>query len=90
MYLLSSIAVFTSLPLRYFLEWQQFFIHGNRRLTSNRFNTKSGSVKMAEIFSVFSLNGSRDQGHIQWEREIITPMAGTGKLFALTVILVDH
>lgn len=34
---------------------------------------------------MLSLNGSRDQGHIQWEREIITPMAGTGKLFALPV-----
>ena len=33
----------------------------------------------------FSLNGNREQGHIQWEREIITPLAGTGKLFALPV-----
>lgn len=30
-------------------------------------------------------NGGRDQGHIQWEREIISTLAGTGKLFALPV-----
>lgn len=30
-------------------------------------------------------NNGRDQGHIMWEREIILPMAGTGKLFALPV-----
>lgn len=28
---------------------------------------------------------SKDQGHIQWEQEILTPLAGTGKLFALPV-----
>lgn len=28
---------------------------------------------------------SRDQGFIEWEREILTNIAGTGKLFALPV-----
>lgn len=28
-------------------------------------------------------NGGRDQGHIMWEREIIRPLAGTGRLFAM-------
>lgn len=28
---------------------------------------------------------NRDQGYIEWEREILTVLAGTGKLFALPV-----
>lgn len=28
---------------------------------------------------------NRDQGYIEWEREVLTTMAGTGKLFALPV-----
>lgn len=46
----------------------------------------------AEIAQVFHsrelLNGSmqnRDQGYIEWEREILTKLAGTGNLFALPV-----
>lgn len=30
-------------------------------------------------------NGGRDAGHIMWEREIISPLAGTGRLFAMPV-----
>lgn len=30
-------------------------------------------------------NGHRDQGYIEWEREVLTNLAGTGKLFALPV-----
>lgn len=46
--------------------------------------------QMADIFhsrqEAFNGNGNgKDQGHIQWEREIITPLAGSDKLFALPV-----
>lgn len=30
-------------------------------------------------------NGAKDQGHLQWEKEVLTPLAGTGKLYALPV-----
>lgn len=30
-------------------------------------------------------NGSKDAGYIQLERDILTPLAGTGKLFALPI-----
>lgn len=30
-------------------------------------------------------NNNRDQGYIQWEREVLTTLAGTGKLFSLPV-----
>lgn len=34
-------------------------------------------------------HNGRDQGHIQWEQEVLTPLAGTGKLFALPVSILD-
>lgn len=33
----------------------------------------------------FNGNHNRDQGYIEWERAVITPLAGTGKLFAMPV-----
>lgn len=83
---LSSIAVSTSLPLRYFLAWRPCSILGNRTSTSTLMIDSANQIQIQQLLFTFSLNGSRDQGHIQWEREIITPMAGTGKLFALPVM----
>lgn len=50
-------------------------------------------AKMAEVFysreqeySCGNGNGNgngKDQGHIQWEQEILTPLAGTDKLYAM-------
>lgn len=55
--------------------------------------------KLAEVFhsKVQEYNGTnyvvnggsngngKDQGHIQWEQEVLTPLAGTDKLYAMTV-----
>lgn len=46
--------------------------------------------RMATVFhsrqqGVCTNGNGRDQGHIMWEREIILPLAGTGRLFALPV-----
>ncbi|KAL5285710.1 hypothetical protein ACFFRR_007415 [Megaselia abdita] len=48
--------------------------------------------KLAAIFhskaneSHFCLNGNgKDQGHIRWEQDVLTPLAGTNKLYALPV-----
>ena len=42
-----------------------------------------------QIASVFysrqADSNGKDQGHIQWEQEVLSPLAGTGKLFTLTV-----
>ncbi|XP_067628969.1 mannose-1-phosphate guanyltransferase alpha-A isoform X2 [Eurosta solidaginis] len=39
------------------------------------------------IYSSVSNGGSngKDQGHIQWEQEVLTPLAGTNKLYAMPV-----
>ncbi|CAO1414505.1 unnamed protein product [Diamesa tonsa] len=42
-----------------------------------------------QIASVFysrqADSNGKDRGHIQWEQEVLSPLAGTGKLFTLTV-----
>lgn len=43
---------------------------------------------IAQIFYSKELNtngNTKDQGHIDWEREVLSPLAGTGKLFAYPV-----
>lgn len=82
----SSIAVFTSLPLRSFHEWRRSSILDNR-ISISKIRDDSEIGFRSTNCLLFS--GSRDQGHIQWEREIITPMAGTGKLFALPVMFCE-
>lgn len=45
-------------------------------------------AEIAQVFHSRELNGNmqnRDQGYIEWEREVLTKLAGTGKLFALPV-----
>lgn len=48
-------------------------------------------AQIATVFHSRDLNynngngHSRDQGYIEWEREVLTILAGTGKLFALPV-----
>lgn len=45
-------------------------------------------AEIAQVFHSRELNGSmqnRDQGYIEWEREVLTKLAGTGNLFALPV-----
>lgn len=50
-------------------------------------------ARIASIFHSRELNyghtnnHSRDQGYIEWEQEVLTPMAGCGKLFAIPVSL---
>lgn len=47
--------------------------------------------EIAQVFRSRELNYSngnsqnRDQGYIEWEREVLTKLAGSGKLFALPV-----
>lgn len=47
--------------------------------------------EIAQVFHSRELNYSnnnnqnRDQGYIEWEREVLTKLAGTGTLFALPV-----
>lgn len=44
--------------------------------------------EIAKVFHSRELNGTiqnRDQGYIEWEREVLTKLAGTGSLFALPV-----
>lgn len=61
------------------------FINCGVYITSIEIFSRMAAVFHSRQQNFNNLNGSRDQGHIQWEREIITPMAGTGKLFALPV-----
>lgn len=45
-------------------------------------------AEIAQVFHSRESNGSmqnRDQGYIEWEREVLTKLAGTGRLFALPV-----
>lgn len=46
-------------------------------------------AEISQVFRSRELNGSmhsRDQGYIEWEREVLTKLAGTRSLFALPVI----
>lgn len=45
-------------------------------------------AEIAQVFHSRELNGNmqnRDQGYIEFEREVLTKLAGTGSLFALPV-----
>lgn len=52
-------------------------------------------AQLAEVFhsreqeysagSSFSNGNGKDQGHIKWEQEVLTPLAGTDKLYAMPV-----
>lgn len=51
-----------------------------------------------DVFSVISQvfhsrelsTQNRDQGYIEWEREVLTKLAGTGSLFALPVTYIQN
>lgn len=49
------------------------------------FSRIAGVFNSHEITSTNGNGHNRDQGYIEWEREVITDLAGTGKLFALPV-----
>ena len=34
-------------------------------------------------FRLYNNGNGKDPGHIQWEQEVLTPLAGTGRLYAL-------
>lgn len=38
-----------------------------------------------DYFTISNGCNGKDQGYIRWEQEVVTPLAGTGKLFALPV-----
>lgn len=47
--------------------------------------------EIAQVFHSRELNfsnGTRDHGYIEWEREVLTKLAGTGTLFALPVVII--
>lgn len=45
--------------------------------------------EIAQVFHSRELSTqNRDQGYIEWEREVLTKLAGTGSLFALPVIYI--
>lgn len=48
---------------------------------------KMGAVfhSKQQDYSMLNNGNGKDSGHIQWEQEILTPLAGTGKLYALPV-----
>lgn len=59
-----------------------------KSLQSNaiQLNDRIGAkIFLGYLNSRFNGHNNRDQGHIEWEREVITPLAGTGKLFAMPV-----
>lgn len=42
-------------------------------------------AEIAQVFHSREFVQNRDQGYIEWEREVLTKLAGTGSLFALPV-----
>lgn len=49
------------------------------------FNRIAGVFHSHELTSTNGNGQNRDQGYIEWEREVLTDLAGSGKLFALPV-----
>ncbi|XP_037952023.1 mannose-1-phosphate guanyltransferase alpha-A [Teleopsis dalmanni] len=52
---------------------------------ANVFYSKEQEYLCTSISNGGSNGNGKDQGHIQWEQEVLTPLAGTDKLYALPV-----